>query len=145
MNNEEWKDGLPGVGAECERKGQGTLDKFQTVKILGYHGYEVAYVYEDEICTSLISDSTFRPIKKRDPQPGEVWLVDGDPCLFQKHDDGYPFVTLDGMNAKSTLCTTKEYAAPNVKSYIARKLMWSTRGSRALAMAVKYAARLDEE
>lgn len=67
-------------------------------------------------------------IKQREPVSGEVWLIDGDECVFpngaymQKSND-VAWVRLDGRGTKNSTvdCFMTEYVAPSVESYYARK------------------------
>ncbi len=141
----EWKEGLPGVGVKCE-----VLDPksggWNRIEITG-EGCDVLIAKRFERSEEefmLNKTCEFRPIKKREPQPGEVWEIDSEPYLIAPISD-----TWVGLNGKSYIYNMPdrvkpaEYAAPDVKSYIAREL-WSA-GIKTCRYTVKQAARLDEE
>ena len=141
----EWENGLPGVGERCE-----VLDP----KSGGWNGIEIT----GEGCDVLIAKRferseeefmlnktcEFRPIKKREPQPGEVWLLpaygfEAIFCMdraFRSFDDGVERANLSDM----------EFAAPSLEAYyekkIARKLLKSlnSEGVAATVQIIRFTA-----
>ena len=150
MANEEWDDGLPGVGVVCEARGV-MYDRWEKCTIACFYKESVWFEVGSVMVTDALENVEFRPIKKREPKPGEVWLVDGKPTVFQGSDYGpvmFPFVRLDGKDAYGTDSGfIEEYAAPSVKSYYAREfLKLQEEQDRCYVRdIVKEAARLDEE
>ncbi len=155
MPNSVWKDGLPGVGVVCEYKSsKGKEYKKCTLSVIG-EKYALASTNGNNEFPLCLSTTSFRPIKKREPKAGEVWLIDGNPTVFQASAYGtilFPFVRLDGEDAYATDSDCiEEYAAPSVKAYIARGLFKSAYGMRADTLAydlyekTRVATRPDEE
>ncbi len=146
----EWKDGLPGVGVECEVKGIEALDHDYiacTISSITKHCFIADAKVGGEVC-GHIRNFRFRPIKKREPKIGEVWLAGSlrGPCIMSDIDGKYPFVELDGSNSFPLDATNLTYAAPDIKSYIARELLKDTNHKDEFVLCVlKDAARLDEE
>jgi hypothetical protein len=149
MNNEEWKDGLPGVGVVCEcytTDGAGMF-KWQKGEVLKCLDGECAVVVESSL---LRWCDQFRPIKKREPQPGEVWATRGQFVLITTETNsmevGYVFLDGANLHVSDVRFDDMTYAAPDVKSYIARELLKDTNHKDEFVFCVlKDAARLDEE
>ena len=155
----EWKDGLPGVGVECEFKSPGShfAENFVWCK---YHGtlvngegliIEHLKTHPTLTCVDSYDPAltTFRPIKKREPKPGEVWLVEGVPCVTCNISQP---MRLDGKFFATNDINKMEYAAPDVKSYIAREILKDLPDTSLPSSAylnvlnrIEQAARLDEE
>ena len=125
MNN--WKDGLPGVGVECE------VWAHSDTWIEGLSIYHDTIDGDVKVAVVKIHHDTYmpfsakcvRPIKKREPTPGEVFespcgtaLVISDYGAVCLSDGAY--LTPQDMADKNRIFT---YAAPDVKSYIARELL----------------------
>lgn len=82
---------------------------------------------------SNVEGGFFRPEneyrrKQREPQSGEVWMVDGDACVlpfgaYMQKSNSVAWVRLDGHGSKSSEsdCFMAEYSAPTVESFYARK------------------------
>ena len=148
----EWKDGLPGVGDECEYTFSGDNDWRKGVCVAHYEEQAVMVDLEDRGAACCIIQR-LRPIKKREPKPGEVWAVRGRPALYSPGVGScYEFYELNGDNAWSTADEGKhaEYLAPSVKAYIARELYHAGRNdcmtkSTRVWLNTQEAARLDEE
>ena len=143
----EWKDGLPGVGVVCE--GYITVPpapnfKWVTVEVLKNTGIECAVYNEDT--GRLIWCDKFRPIKKREPEPGEIWLYEEAPCLYTSDHGIYNLVTSEVALPSQADTKRAEFLAPSAKAYIARELLKDTNHKDEFVFCVlKDAARLDEE
>ncbi len=144
MANEEWNDGLPGVGVVCEcyTTDVAGMFKWQKGEVLKCLQGECAVMVESAL---LRWCDQFRPIKKREPQAGEVWKVEanGVPCVFVCG----RFVDWTNNLASSDSTDGMVYAAPDVKSYIAREFLKLQEEQERCYVRdiVKEAARLDEE
>ena len=144
-----WKDELPGVGVVCEGRisvSPAPTFKWVIVEILKNTGFECAVYDEDSGRLSWCDE--FRPIKKREPLVGEVWLAGAlfVPCIMTDVDNAYPIIELDGSNSFGLDAANLEYAAPSVKAYYARELLEVV----SIAIAdptgpIREAARLGEE
>ena len=155
----DWKDGLPGVGVVCEgyiSVSPAPAFKWVTVEILKNTGFECAVYNEDTGRLSWCDQ--FRPIKKREPKPGEVWLCGSlqVPCVMSNTGDLYPFplIELNGSNSFPIDASGLEYTAPSVKVHIARELLRDAKSKTEDSgqaintegwKLLKQEARLDEE
>ncbi len=152
----EWKDGLPGVGVECEFKSPGShfAENFVWCK---YHGtlvngegliIEHLKTHPTLTCVDSYDPAltTFRPIKKREPKPGEIWLYEEAPCLYTSDHGIYNLVTSEVALPSQADTKRAEFLAPSAKAYIARELLKDTNHKDEFVFCVlKDAARLDEE
>ncbi len=142
----EWRDGLPGVGVECDIEFIGG-NTYRKGKIT-YIGDGVGcYRHDDHEFTFARTSVIFHQIKKREPKPGEVWLAGAlfVPCIMTDVDNAYPIIELDGSNSFGLDAANLEYAAPSVKAYIAREILERhNAGESGIGVLAEY-ARLDEE
>ncbi len=154
MNNEEWKDGLPGVGVICEYIFTEGNQWRKGVCVAYYEEQAVIVDLEDQGAECCIIQR-LRPIKRREPQPGEVWLIRNKPCVFRDSPNEFKFVQLDGEDS-FTIKIKREYAAPSVKAYIAREIKAIVSSqciqthhagsyNEACMLALNESARLDED
>jgi hypothetical protein len=147
--NEEWKDGLPGVGVVCEAWchsdvwGDGICVHLDTSD----EGIPVAVIKLSSDDYVAFTAKRLRPIIKREPQNGEVWECDEVAFIYsQLVSTNCHFLRLDGRNAKGINGWELKYAAPDVKSYIARELLKDANHKDEFVFCfLKDAARLDEE
>ncbi len=125
MNNEEWKDGLPGVDYDRLME---TAKRWDT-EDYGYIGIGISgniWFTNNFDCdgsryfNKRQFEKIFGPIKKREPKPGEVWLVEGVPCITCGISQP---MRLDGSYFATNDIRKMEYAAPSVKAYYARELL----------------------
>lgn len=116
-------------------------EKFPGVAKHWVMGGEVEYKYNDGAWVNIFEESlrefvldddvgnSFR-IKKRNPQPGEVWTNDGEPHIYGcavRGSGGYGFIGLNGTSAYADSYSDQfEYAAPSVQAYYARELLSET-------------------
>ncbi len=147
MAKEEWNDGLPGVGVVCEVHMSG--DEWQQGKCVGHDSINTVNVAVVRIgADTYIAFTTkcLRPIKKREPKPGEVWMILNNPCVFRDSPNEFKFVQLGGKESFD-IKIKHEYAAPSVKAYIARELLneGNLMGVFDHLNLLTKAARLDEE
>lgn len=145
MSNEEWKDGLPGVGVVCEFPTNG--GDYDTCEVKGVNGVD-AWIYNEAIGHKVVRVNILHPIKKREPEPGEVWNLPAYGFAAIYCMDG-AFRSFEG-GAERTNTSDATYAAPDVKSYIARELLKGISGGTSGSMPYDLhadainAARLDE-
>ena len=143
MNNEEWKDGVPDVGVVCEFPTNG--GDYDTCEVKGVNGVD-AWIHNDVIGHKIVRINILRPIKKREPKPGEVWLVESvsEPGMVLVNCKRLCGITSGVVFLPDGRAT--KFLAPDVKSYIARELLKEEETSKFGPLGVtKKAARLDEE
>ncbi len=152
---QDWEDGLPGVGEVVEWSVQPECNNKIRVRAYDGEDFWVEFIATGGSYVGKIKGS-FRPIKKREPKSGQVFTVDGNEgwiCI----NDGEKYSSLDGddvITESDAILFKLEYAAPDVKSYITRKLLKDAKSKTEDSgqaintegwKLLKQAARLDEE